>query len=204
MQINRLSVDEIKHSIITKLANAFGCSVEDATKEQLYQVLAMTVRDEVMHCRMQSRGARKAAKAKKLYYLSAEFLVGRTLHSNMVSLVNEDNYTKALNDLGISREVLFEEEPEPGLGNGGLGRLAACFLDSLTSMSLPAMGCTIRYEYGLFRQKLVDGYQVEVPDNWLDSGNIWEIPKPEEMVEVHFGGRLEEYYDDNNKLRFRH
>ena len=136
------------------------------------------VRDEVMQRRSASRGIRKQTGAKKVYYLSAEFLVGRTLHTNMVNLVNEQNYLKALDELGIDKNIIFEQEPEPGLGNGGLGRLAACFLDSLTTLKLPAMGCTIRYEFGLFRQKLVDGYQIEVPDNWLDSGNIWEIPRP--------------------------
>ena len=113
------------------------------------------------------------------------------------------DYAQALKELGIDQDAIFELEPEPGLGNGGLGRLAACFLDALTTMELPAMGCTIRYEFGLFRQKLIDGYQAEVPDNWLDSGKIWEIPRPDQTVEVHFGGRLEEY-TENGRLKYRH
>ncbi|MBR1560936.1 MAG: glycogen/starch/alpha-glucan phosphorylase [Clostridia bacterium] len=198
-----MTVEQIKSSIENKLRTQFACDTSDATPEQLYQALALVVRDEIMQRRSYSRDARKNQQAKKVYYLSAEFLVGRALHNNMVNLVNEKNYMQALEELGIDRSVVFEEEPEPGLGNGGLGRLAACFLDSLTTLKLPAMGCTIRYEYGLFRQKLVDGYQVEVPDNWLAQGNIWEIPHPEDTVEVHFGGRVE-MTKEGGRMMFRH
>ena len=203
MQFEKKSVETIKAELLEKLRTGFGSDLGEATNEQIYQALAMMVRDEILERRSASRGIRKSTGAKKVYYLSAEFLVGRALHNNMVNLVNEENYIKALEELGIDKNVIFEEEPEPGLGNGGLGRLAACFLDSLTSLQLPAMGCTIRYEFGLFRQKQVDGYQVEVPDNWLDSGNIWEIPRPHETVEVHFGGRVVPY-DDGGRMRFRH
>ena len=156
--------------------------------EKHYQVIASTVRDEIMERRALSRGVRKKTGSKKLYYLSAEFLVGRALHNNMVALVNEQNYLDAFRELGIDKSVIFEQEPEPGLGNGGLGRLAACFLDSLSALQLPAMGCTIRYEYGLFRQKIVDGYQIELPDNWLANGNLWEICRADQTREVRFGG----------------
>ena len=186
-----MTVEEIKKNLLDKLASNYGCDITDATDEQLYKAVALTVRDEIMQRRADSRGVRKETGSKKVYYLSAEFLVGRSLFSNMVNLVNEKNYQQALEELGIDKGLVAEKEPEPGLGNGGLGRLAACFLDALSSLELPAMGCTIRYEYGLFRQKLVDGYQVEVPDNWLDEGNIWEIPRPNETVEIHFGGRVE-------------
>ena len=193
MEFKRMSVEEIKQNLIDKLKSSFGCDITDATDEQIYKAVALTVRDEIMQRRSQSRGVRKTTGSKKVYYLSAEFLVGRSLFSNMVNLVNEKNYKQALAELGLDQRTISEKEPEPGLGNGGLGRLAACFLDSLSSLQLPAMGCTIRYEYGLFRQKLVDGYQVEVPDNWLDDGNIWEIPRPDQKVEVRFGGRVERY-----------
>ena len=203
MEFQKKSVEAIKAELVEKLHTGFGSDLEEATDDQIYQALAMMVRDEILERRSASRGIRKQTGSKKVYYLSAEFLVGRALHNNMVNLVNESNYMKALEELGIDKNVIFEKEPEPGLGNGGLGRLAACFLDSLTALQLPAMGCTIRYEFGLFRQRLVDGYQVEVPDNWLDSGNIWEIPRPNETVEVHFGGRIIPY-DDNGRMRFRH
>ena len=203
MSIDRLSVEEIKSSIREKLARNYGCEISDATRAQIYDALAQTVRDEVMCRRTASRGERKKQMCKKLYYLSAEFLVGRALHNNIVALVNEDNYARALHELGLDPSRIFEEEPEPGLGNGGLGRLAACFLDSLTALKLPAMGCTIRYEYGLFRQKIVDGFQVEMPDNWLENGSMWEICRPDQAQEVRFGGYVEPY-DDNGKPRFRH
>ncbi len=197
-----MTVEEIKKNLVEKLNSNFGCEISDATDEQLYKAVALTVRDEIMQRRTESRGVRKAEGAKKVYYLSAEFLVGRSLFSNMVNLVNEKNYIQALEELHIDRGLIAEEEPEPGLGNGGLGRLAACFLDALSSLQLPAMGCTIRYEYGLFRQKLVDGFQVEVPDNWLDDGNVWEVPRPDQTVQVHFGGRVEEF-EENGRMNFR-
>ena len=203
MADNRMNKDQIKAAIISKLQRQFGCDTSDATDDQLYQALAMTVRDEVMERRAASRGERKRQHAKKLYYLSAEFLVGRTMHNNMVSLVNEKEYMQALDELGIDRTRIFEREPEPGLGNGGLGRLAACFLDSLSSLKLPAMGCTIRYELGLFRQHISDGYQVELPDNWLENGYVWEVCRANESVEVRFNGYVEEYADENDEPRYR-
>ncbi|MEG0768159.1 MAG: glycogen/starch/alpha-glucan phosphorylase, partial [Clostridia bacterium] len=124
-------------------------------------------------------------------------------HANMLNLCATEAYQQAFSELGISLDGLLQEEPEPGLGNGGLGRLAACFLDSLATLDFPATGCTIRYEYGLFRQRIIDGQQVELPDNWMDNGNVWEIPAPEDSVEVHFGGRLEENWE-NGVLRIRH
>ncbi len=203
MEIERLTVEEIKSSIIQKLERNYGCGIEDATRAQLYDALAQTVKDEVMRRRAASRGERKRQKCKKLYYLSAEFLVGRALHNNMVSLVNESNYVRALKELGLDGSLIFEQEPEPGLGNGGLGRLAACFLDSLTTMQLPAMGMTIRYEYGLFRQKIVGGFQVEQPDNWLENGSMWEVCRPDQTVEVRFGGHVETYEEDG-RTKYRH
>ncbi len=202
MKIERLTKEEIKESIVLKLQRHFGCETTDATDDQLYQALALTVRDEVMRRRTASRGERKRQRAKKLYYLSAEFLVGRAMHNNMVTLVNEPAYMDALKELGIDQRRIFEREPEPGLGNGGLGRLAACFLDSLSALALPAMGCTIRYELGLFRQHIVHGYQVELPDNWLENGNIWEICRADQAVEVRFGGYVEEYREDG-RAKFR-
>ncbi len=203
MEIERLTVEEIKSSIIQKLERNYGCEIEDATRAQLYDALAQTVKDEVMRRRTASRGERKRQKCKKLYYLSAEFLVGRALHNNMVSLVNESNYVHALRELGLDGSLIFEQEPEPGLGNGGLGRLASCFLDSLTTMQLPAMGMTIRYEYGLFRQKIVGGFQVEQPDNWLENGNMWEVCRPDQTVEVRFGGHVETY-EEEGRTKYRH
>ncbi len=203
MQYNQLNKTQIQEAIKGKLERHFGCEIKDATPGQLYQAVASVVRDEIMERRTASRGVRRQEKAKKLYYLSAEFLTGRALYNNMITLVNEEAYIEAFKELGLDKSLIFEQEPEPGLGNGGLGRLAACFLDSLAALKLPAMGCTIRYEYGLFRQKIVDGYQVELPDSWLDNGNLWEIPQPDDTVEVHFGGRIEKYEEDG-QTKFRH
>ena len=184
--------DEIKQSIVGKLQRHHGCTLEEATEAQLYRAVVSTVRDEIMKRLSASREAERQQRGRRLYYLSVEFLMGRSLHANMLNLCATDAYMEAFADLGIRLEDLMREEPEPGLGNGGLGRLAACFLDSLTTLDLPVMGCTIRYEYGLFRQRIVDGQQVEMPDNWLEFGNAWEIPALEDTVEVHFGGWLEE------------
>ena len=181
----------------------FGKTIEEINDAQKYQILALTVRDQIMEKRALSSGRRMEAGARKVYYLSVEFLIGRLMSNNMINLLSDTAYRAACDELGINLNAVEEYEPEPGLGNGGLGRLAACFLDSLTSMSLPAMGCSIRYEFGLFRQKILDGNQVELADNWLENGNIWEIPVPEDECEVHFYGRVEEDWS-SGKLKVKH
>ena len=203
MPTTQFDKESIKQSIIGKLQRYNGRTLADATPQQIYYALASTVKDQIMQKWVQYREKDKHSSAKRLYYLSVEFLTGRSLHCNVLNLCSNDTYRQALSELGVDWSAVLQEEPEPGLGNGGLGRLAACFLDSLAALSLPAMGCTIRYEYGLFRQRLVDGYQVEVPDNWLSQGNIWEIPHPEDTVEVHFGGRVE-MTEEGGRMMFRH
>ena len=183
--------ESIKASIIGKLQRYNGRTIQEATQQQIYKAVATTVRDQIMQKYLISREDRKNSKSKRLYYLSVEFLMGRSMYCNMLNLVSTDVYREALSELGIDIDSILKEEPEPGLGNGGLGRLAACFLDSLSSLDLPAMGCTIRYEYGLFRQKIVDGQQVELPDSWLDNGNSWEMAVMEDSCEVHFGGHVD-------------
>lgn len=152
---------------------------------------------------MISREERKTNNNKRLFYLSVEFLMGRSLYTNILNLVSLDAYKQALDELHIDVDKVLQEEPEPALGNGGLGRLAACFMDSLASLDLPAMGCSIRYEYGLFRQKIVDGQQVELPDYWLGNGNVWEMPVMEDACEVHFNGHVE-MGNENGRTVFRH
>ncbi|MDR2505982.1 MAG: glycogen/starch/alpha-glucan phosphorylase [Oscillospiraceae bacterium] len=188
--------EHIKQSIIGKLQRHHGVQLQDATQLQIYRSVASTVRDQIMNRLRETRQAQKDQQSRKLYYLSVEFLMGRSLHSNILNLCLTEAYKQAFAELNIRLEDMLSEEPEPGLGNGGLGRLAACFMDSLTTLDLPAMGCTIRYEYGLFRQKIVDGNQVELPDNWLEFGNVWEVPSMEDVVEVHFGGTLEEDWSE--------
>lgn len=195
--------DSIKASIIGKLQRYNGRTIEEASNGQIYRALASTVRDQIMQKWMISREERKTNNNKRLFYLSVEFLMGRSLYTNILNLVSLDAYKQALDELHIDVDKVLQEEPEPALGNGGLGRLAACFMDSLASLDLPAMGCSIRYEYGLFRQKIVDGQQVELPDYWLGNGNVWEMPVMEDACEVHFNGHVE-MGNDNGRTVFRH
>ena len=153
MPTTKFDKDSIKQSIISKLLRYNGRTLQDATDQMLYNAVAATVRDQIMQKWTAYREKDKHYDGKRLYYLSVEFLTGRSLHCNILNLCSSKAYQDALNELGIDFNRIFQEEPEPGLGNGGLGRLAACFMDSLSSLSLPAMGCTIRYEYGLFRQR---------------------------------------------------
>ena len=195
--------DSIKASIIGKLQRYNGRTIEEASNGQIYRALASTVRDQIMQKWMISSEERKTNNNKRLFYLSVEFLMGRSLYTNILNLVSLDAYKQALDELHIDVDKVLQEEPEPALGNGGLGRLAACFMDSLASLDLPAMGCSIRYEYGLFRQKIVDGQQVELPDYWLGNGNVWEMPVMEDACEVHFNGHVE-MGNENGRTVFRH
>ena len=197
--MNEYNKDTIKESILNKLLRYYGTTIEEATPKQIYAAVASTVRDQIMLKWRFEKEARREEKAKRLYYLSIEFLTGRWLHNNLLNLCSTKEYEEAFNELGLTLRGVLHEEPEPALGNGGLGRLAACFLDSLATLDLPAMGCTIRYEYGLFRQRIVDGQQVEVPDEWLTYGNAWEIPTQRDAVTVRFGGQvLENWMGDKH------
>jgi len=199
MQGGFIEKEHIKHEILKKLQHYFGTTLEDATKSQLYKAVAMTVRDNILD-KWVNNEEKITAPQKTLYYLSFEFLVGRMMESNMLNLQVSDMYKDVLTDLGVDLTEIAEEEPDAGLGNGGLGRLAACFMDSLATLDLPACGAGIRYEYGLFKQKIVDGYQIEMPDPWLEDGCVWEIEKPDEQVEIKFGGSPEKYWE-NGKMK---
>ena len=194
--MNEYNKDTIKESILNKLLRYYGCTIDEATPKQIYNAVASTVRDQIMLKWRFEKEARRQTKAKRLYYLSIEFLTGRWLHNNLLNLCATKEYEAAFAELGLTLRGVLHEEPEPALGNGGLGRLAACFLDSMATLNLPAMGCTIRYEYGLFRQRIVDGQQVEVPDEWLTYGNAWEIPTQRDAVTIHFGGHVTEHWVD--------
>ena len=189
----------LKNEIEGKISRHFGKTLEDATPKMVYTACALTARDQIMSKWAISHKQVKEENSKKLYYMSFEFLMGRLLASNVLNLMQTETYVNALKALGYDLADVVELENDAGLGNGGLGRLAACFMDSLTTLDLPAYGCTIRYEYGLFRQKIVDGFQTELPDTWLENGNAWEIARPEESVTVKFGG---EVYTDWNDGHF--
>ncbi len=193
----------VKDEITGKIKRYFGKTVEKATLHEIYTAVSMTIRDEIMEKWMAYNEKTEQKPQKELYYLSFEFLMGRAMGNNLMNLTETKLYREVLEEMGVSLSEVEEYETDAGLGNGGLGRLAACFLDSLTNLEMPAYGCGIRYEFGLFRQKIVDGYQIEMPDPWLQSGNVWDIARPEDIKEVHFNGRIEEYMEDG-QLKFRH
>ncbi len=182
--------DFIKQSIQGKLQRYYGKTLREATPYQTYYAVASTLRDQIMEQWVDSRERDNKDGGKRVYYLCIEFLLGRAMFNNALNLLSTEEYTKALTELDISWKDIVYEEPEPGLGNGGLGRLAACFMDSLATLDLPAMGSTIRYEYGLFRQKLSGGQQMELPDDWLQNGNVWEFASMEDVAEVRFEGHV--------------
>lgn len=195
--------ENLKKEIVGKVERHFGKTMDEATPKMVYTACALTARDKIMEKWSKSHKIIKRDGNKKLYYLSFEFLMGRLFSTNVLNLMLTDEYKNVISSLGYKMDDIVELENDAGLGNGGLGRLAACFIDSLTTMDLPAYGCTIRYEYGLFKQKIVDGYQIELPDSWLEDGNVWEIPRPEESVKVKFGGQVYTDWNDG-KFSFRY
>jgi starch phosphorylase len=164
-----------------------------------YQALAFTIRDRLMECWKNTKEAYEEQNGKRAYYLSLEFLMGRALGNAILNLGLDDQTTEALHALGLELEDMIAEEKDAGLGNGGLGRLAACFIDSCATLQLPVTGYGIRYEYGMFRQLIAGGSQVEEPDHWLRNGNVWEIERPEYTQNIHFGGRTERFHDQHGK-----
>ena len=178
----------LKEAIAGKLQRHFACEVKDAKKDQIYEACALVIRDALTENMIETQNEVERDGDRQVHYLCMEFLVGRSLRNNAYNLGMLDALTAALKDMGFEMADIFEQEADPGLGNGGLGRLAACFLDSLATLGYPAYGCGIRYKYGMFKQKIENGYQVEVPDNWLKNGNPFEIRRPEYAVEVKFGG----------------
>jgi glycogen phosphorylase len=197
------TVDTLKRALADNLYYIQGKDENFATLYDYYMALAYTVRDRLVHRRIKTAQAYFEKDVKVVCYLSAEFLIGRLLLNNLINLGLYEQMRQALKESGLNLDDLLEGEEEPGLGNGGLGRLAACFLDSMATLEIPAMGYGIRYEFGIFDQFIQDGWQVEHPDNWLRFGNPWEIPRPDYMVEVKFGGHTETYVDQTGKTCVR-
>ena len=191
----------LRDEIIGKLNRHYGRTLEDATPSHLYKAVALTLRDKIMEKWTPYRHFMRRKKEKEIYYLSFEFLMGRSLSNNLLNMGMTEEFRHVTESLGLDLDTLINVEQDAGLGNGGLGRLAACFIDSLATLDLPAYGCSIRYEYGLFKQKIIDGQQVEVPDPWLEDGTMWEIARPEEQVEVKFGGTVRTEYDEYGKMK---
>ncbi len=184
--------------IVGKLKRHFGKTVETATPKLIYEAVSLCVRDEIMDKWLASREQIDKQGKKMVVYMSAEFLMGRALGNNLINLDLYEKYEEALSLLGIDLNDIENEEHDAALGNGGLGRLAACFLDALSSLDLPAMGCGIRYEHGLFKQRILEGAQVEIPDDWIDTGYVWEVENPDEAVEIHFGGKITEEWREGH------
>ena len=191
-----MTTNEIQICIENKLSSYYGVTPQDASIEQMYKAVSLTVLDILMDKKKKFKAGTKAQKKKQIYYLCMEFLVGRSLKTNLYNLGIVDSYKQVLKSYGIDIDDLYEQEPDAGRGNGGLGRLAACFMDSLASGDLPAYGFSLRYEYGLFKQKIVDGWQTEMPDVWLPGGEVWLIPRSDRSLKVRFGGHVNEYFDN--------
>jgi starch phosphorylase len=197
------SKEQFKQTYLQKLEMMYGKRFEDTTISEQYHALGQLVRETISSRWIETNENYRTAKQKQVYYLSIEFLLGRLLGNNLLNLGVRDLCEEALNELGIKLKALEECEIDAGLGNGGLGRLAACFLDSLASLNLPGHGCGIRYKHGLFDQKIVDGYQVELPEQWLRHGNVWEVRRADKAVGVSFWGEVESYVE-KGRLKFRH
>ncbi|RFU63641.1 glycogen/starch/alpha-glucan phosphorylase [Peribacillus saganii] len=195
--------EEFKQSFIKKLEMTYGKSFEETSNEDRFQTLGQMVREHISENWIRTNELYRSSKTKQIYYFSIEFLLGRLLSSNLLNLGITGVAKDGLEELGISLAEIEEVEADAGLGNGGLGRLAACFLDSLAALNLPGHGSGIRYKHGLFEQKIVDGFQVELPEQWLRYGHVWEVRKSDLAVEVPFWGKVESYME-NGRLNFRH
>ncbi len=189
--------EEFKKDVVDTIKNMYRKTIDEASKHQVFQAVAYAVKDYVIDRWIATHKEYEKQDAKTVYYMSMEFLMGRALGNTMINLTCYKEIKEALEELGFDINAIEDEEPDAALGNGGLGRLAACFLDSLSSLGYPAYGCGIRYRYGMFAQKIVDGYQKEVPDEWLRDGNPFEIKRPEYAVEVKFGGYIRTFIDED-------
>ena len=187
--------EAFKKSVKDNVKFLYRKTIEEATQEQIFQAVSYTVKDVIIDNWLATQKAYDEQDPKIVYYMSMEFLMGRALGNNLINLCAYGEVKEALEELGFDLNCIEDQEPDPALGNGGLGRLAACFLDSLATLNYAAYGCGIRYHYGMFKQKIQNGYQIEVPDNWLKNGYPFELRRPEYAKEVHFGGYVRVEYD---------
>ncbi len=196
--------EKFKEEILDHVRNFSRKSLEEASTQELYQAVAYAVRDIITDNWILTQRSYNQSAPKILYYLSMEFLVGRALGNNLVNMGILEQAKDVLDELNIDINLgeIEDQEPDPGLGNGGLGRLAACFMDSLSTLSYPAHGCGIRYNYGIFKQQIENGYQVELPDDWLRNGNPWEVKRTDSAQEVRFGGTVSSYQDEHGRTHF--
>ncbi|QHQ60745.1 glycogen/starch/alpha-glucan family phosphorylase [Anaerocolumna sedimenticola] len=195
-----MNKEVIKRRICTKLNHHFGVPPENATLEQFYRASVMIVQEMLIERRRKFVSAQREKEAKSVYYLCMEFLIGRSLRNNLFNLGILEPFEDAIKELNHSFSAIFDLEPDSGLGNGGLGRLAACFLDAAASLGYPVDGYSIRYEFGIFRQKIIDGWQTELPDLWLHGGEVWLTPRADEAVTVKFDGQVMENWGDEHHI----
>ena len=200
--MTEISKEEFKQSVVDNLKMLFRRSVEDADQQQLFQAVAYATKDIVVDQWMASHKEFEKQDKKIVYYLSMEFLMGRALGNIIINLKGNQAIKEAIEELGLDLDVIEDQEPDAALGNGGLGRLAACFLDSLATLGYPAYGCGIRYKYGMFKQKIENGFQIETPDDWLKNGNPFEMKRAEYAVEVKFGGYVNIKRDENGREHY--
>ncbi len=193
---SNITQKEIKANISAVLTSYFGVKPEDASKNQIYRATCMAIRDLLTNKRVNFKKVCHEKNAKQVYYMSMEFLLGRSLRNHLFNLGITDEVTKAVESFGVDMEEIYAFEPDAGLGNGGLGRLAAAYMDSLTSCGYPASGFSILYDYGIFKQVIVDGWQLEQPDDWLKGGDVWLAPRLEETYQVRFGGVVDQDWSD--------
>lgn len=191
-----------KRSVLYNVRTLYRKNMEEATPQQVFQAVSYAIKDQIVDYWMKTQEAYEREDPKTVYYLSMEFLMGRALGNNMINLMAYKDAKEALEELGVDINVIEDQEPDAALGNGGLGRLAACFLDSLATLGYSAYGCGIRYRYGMFKQEIRDGFQVEVPDNWLDNGNPFELRRPEYTKEVRFGGYVSVRTDEKGRNHY--
>ena len=198
----RFEKDVFKRDVRNNVKTLFRKEVEEATPQQLFQAVSYAVKEAIIDDWLATQKQYEKDDPKTVYYMSMEFLLGRALGNNLINMTAYKEVKEALEEMGIDLNVIEDQEPDPALGNGGLGRLAACFLDSLATLGYASYGCGIRYRYGMFKQKIRDGYQVEAPDNWLKDGNPFELRRPEYAKEVRFGGYIRVEYDETGKTHF--
>ena len=179
-----------KRSVLYNVKTLYRKTLEEATSQQIFQAVSYAVKDAIIDHWLDTQKAYDEKDPKIVYYMSMEFLMGRALGNNMINLKAYKEFSEALEELRLDINAIEDQEPDAALGNGGLGRLAACFLDSLATLGYASYGCGIRYRYGMFKQEIRDGYQIEVPDNWLDNGNPFELRRQEYTKTIKFGGNV--------------
>lgn len=204
MNTNLFEKDVFIRSVQENVKNLYRKTLEEASQQEIFQAVSYAVKDVIIDQWLDTQRTIDEEDPKIVYYMSMEFLMGRALGNNLINLKAYHDVKDALNEIGLNLDTIEDQEPDPALGNGGLGRLAACFMESLATLGYPAYGCGIRYRYGMFKQQIKNGFQMEVPDNWLKNGYPFELRRPEYTYEVKFGGYVRAERGVDGKTHFIH